>query len=475
MKKLLIGIFLFCFIYQINGQEIKIIKGGVTDSIPVPGQSDSISYSFYAPSDYDPARKWPVVFAFDPEGRGSGTANLFRMAAEEQGYVVVSPNINLKKEPIDTIVNTSVSIMQSVLSNFPVDASLVYTAGLGEGAQVASTVPIFYKKTAGVMAIGNSFVNPDYIDRSNPYMFIGLAGDKDYMVYRIEDFLRFYDDLDFPTDVYYFEGKEDTWPQARVVSNAMTGFTLNAIKNNKREANEEFIRKLFQNELDYAEQLRRTRKYYKAYEKLDRMEEKYEDFGLEDEIKDLMKEVKRSNGFRSQRRDFRQAVTYEKEQQDEYEYLLRSDIMSINFENIGWWAYQVDELNKLKDSPNEAKANMAYRLHGYLDFLSKQRYDAIQASESSINIKIFISVLRTAIAKNDPEAYIKIISLASSDGDYETALLYLEDLLKTGYEDVESLYNIDGTLSLRLTPEFNELIKKYLGESRFYQGESSEN
>ena len=248
----------------------------------------------------------------------------------------------------------------------------------------------------------------------------------------------------------------------------MTGFTLEAIRQGKREAGEDFIRKLYEEELAYVETLRRTRQYYSAYEKLERMEEKYENYDFEDAIKDKQKEIKDIKGFRSQRNDFRQATSAEKEMQREYEYSLGSDLMTVNFQNIGWWAYQVDELEKLKENSSEAKVNMAYRLLGYLDFVSKREYDAIMASRAKIDTKIFISVLRTALNKKDPEAYLNIISLAAADGDYETALLYLEDLLKTGYDDMESLYNIEGALDLTFSPEYNTIVKKYLGKSKFF-------
>lgn len=189
----------------------------------------------------------------------------------------------------------------------------------------------------------------------------------------------------------------------------------------------------------------------------------------------LEEAMKRTDGFKSQRRDFKQATSFEKQQQAEYEYLLRSDIMTANFQNIGWWAYQVDELQKLKNGSNKANINTAYRLHGYLDFLTKREFDNIIKAEVPIDTKIFISVLRTAINKNDPEAYLKIISLAGSDGDYETALLYLEDLLKTGYSDMESLYNLDGALDLQFSSEYNQIIKKYLGESKFFSENTTEN
>jgi len=474
MKKLLLAVFTIFICSHLSSQEYRIVKGGVTDSLPIPSASSN-TYALYTPSDYSSEKKWPVIFVFDPEGRGATTANLFRAAAENQKYLIASSNIKLKSKPIDTIINSAAAMMNEVLNSLPVDTTNVYTAGMGEGAQVGSALPLIYNQMAGVMAVGNSFVNPQYLDKSKPYMFIGIAGNKDYMVYEIESYLKFYDDLDFTTDVYYFDGKEDEWPEASVISNAISGFTLEAIKRGIRKRNEEFIQQLYDSEIAYTETLRRTRNYYAASEKLNRMEEKYEGFGFEDDLKERIKAIKRTDGFKSQRRDFKQATSFEKQQQAEYEYLLRSDIMTANFQNIGWWAYQVDELQKLKNGSNKANINTAYRLHGYLDFLTKREFDNIIKAEVPIDTKIFISVLRTAINKNDPEAYLKIISLAGSDGDYETALLYLEDLLKTGYSDMKSLYNLDGALDLQFSSEYNQIIKKYLGESKFFSENTTEN
>lgn len=465
MKKYIFTSFLIFFLFQLSAQELRISKGAVTDSISIPGKSGT--FAIYLPTSYTAEKKFPLLMVFDPQGRGQNTLNLFRTAAEEQGYILVSPNLNLKREPIDSIVNSATSMMYSIFNSFNVDENQIFAAGMAEGAQVASTLPLFYKKLAGIMAIGNSFVNPKYLDKTSPYTFIGIAGRKDYMLYEIEAYLKFYDDIDFPTYAYYFDGKEDEWPSSEVVNHAVSGFTLQAIKNGHRPAVAEFIQKLYHNELDEVEQLRRKLELYNAYEKLERMEEKYGEFGYEDAIEEKMKDIKKIPGFREQRRDFKQAVNTEKYQQGEYDYLLQTDIMTTNFKNIGWWAYQVDELNKLKNSSNEARANMAYRLHGYLDFVTKRKFDKIIASDLPIETKIFISVLRTAIEKNDPEAYLKIIELAGSDGDYETALLYLEDLLRTGYDNYEALYNIPGILDLKFSKEYNEIIKKYFGTAKY--------
>ena len=213
MRRLLLATFVLSFL-NISAQEFRIKKGAVTDSLPIPGEKDK-TYALYTPMDYTSEKEWAVIFVFDPQGRGSNTANLFRQAAEEQQYLVISSNLKLKAEPMDSLVKPATAMMNGVLQSFPIDQAQIYTAGMGEGAQLSSALAHIYRNMAGVMAIGNSFVNSNYIDKENPYMFIGLAGKKDYMVYEMENYLKFYDDLDFPTDIYYFDGKEDEWPSTK--------------------------------------------------------------------------------------------------------------------------------------------------------------------------------------------------------------------------------------------------------------------
>jgi hypothetical protein len=43
----------------------------------------------------------------------------------------------------------------------------------------------------------------------------------------------------------------------------------------------------------------------------------------------------------------------------------------------------------------------------------------------------------------------------------------LEELLKNGFKDKTALYSLEHTALLRITPEFNELVAKYLKEPRY--------
>ncbi|MCM4158050.1 hypothetical protein [Gramella sp. AN32] len=466
MKNFLLSIFVISS-FLANAQDFRFIKGSVTDSLPI-NLEKSATFALFAPSNYTSEKEWPVLFVFDPLGRGKSSANLFRNVAENQGYLIISSNINIKEKPLDSVVNMATTMFNTVFKSLPVNKQMVYSAGLSEGAQIASSLPIFYPDVSGVLAIGNSLLDRKSINKKKPFMFIAMGGKRDYMIYEMELYLKFFDDIDFPTDVYYYDGKEDEWPDPQILENAVSSFSLQAVKDGHRTKDENFVAILYKSQVDYAERLRRQLNYYDSYEVLERIEKRFEDFGYEDQTEDMLKELKRSDGFKKQRNNFRQITSYERTQQDEYEYLLKNDIYNADFQNIGWWAYQIDEIDKIIDNSDALKSNMASRLKGYLDFITKKNFDQIIASNAGIDYKIYISVLRTAINKSDPEAYLKIISLAGADGDDQTALLYLEDLLKTGFSDIEALYNIPGALNLTFTKEYNALIKQYLGESKYF-------
>ena len=76
-------------------------------------------------------------------------------------------------------------------------------------------------------------------------------------------------------------------------------------------------------------------------------------------------------------------------------------------------------------------------------------------------------MLKTVVNPKDYDSYLKIISHSAKVNDTGTALFYLEEVLKNGYTDRASLYKLDDTALLRLTPEFNAVVAKYLKDARY--------
>ncbi len=473
MKKIPFLILLLAFIPQFgNSQDLEIPLGKIVDSIPITDTTAN-SFALYLPQNFNKEKQWPVIFVFDPQGRGSGATQLFRAVAEEQSYIIAASNLNLKKDSLKNNINKIGPFINQVDGMLSIDREQVYVAGLSEGGQLAGALPFIYNNIAGVLAVENAWINTQYLNANNKFMFSAVACDSNNTLFVLEEIKAYLDKRNFPTEMNYYSCEDKVeWPVADVIQNAVAGFTLNAMKEGKRPQDQELVKKLFTEEAEYAEVLRRTRNYYQAFEKLKQIEDKYDDFDLDIDLRDQIRNTRRNKAFRQQRRDYRSVVVEEKNKQEEYIYYMETDVVTSNFENIGWWAAQVEELKENEEKYSGSKQKMANRLQGFLDNLSKNYYDAYVNSQADSRSKIFVSILRTIFDKDDPEAYLNIIKIAGHDGDHETALLYLEDLLKTGFDDLEALYDIEGILDLKLSEEYNSKIREYLGEAKYYRAES---
>ena len=69
----------------------RLTKGQITEGIAC-ARDPSQTYSVFVPLTYDAGRKQPALLVFDPRGRGTLAAEIFRPAAERLGWIVISSN-----------------------------------------------------------------------------------------------------------------------------------------------------------------------------------------------------------------------------------------------------------------------------------------------------------------------------------------------------------------------------------------------
>lgn len=465
MKKLIL-VFVLCGLQAGFSQELTLRKGVVIDTLSI---NDSIAetYSIYLPTSFTPEKTWPVIFVFDTNGRGNQATQLFRQAAEEQGYIIAASNNIREKETLLDNVKIGTRLMYTVFNYFPIDKNMVYTSGFAEGAKVASVMPTVFPVVKGVLAVGDVWVNVDYINNQAKFYFLGMAGYRDHKFNAVEETAQFLKRAKLQSEFYPYDGGGE-WPPAEVLNNAIGTLTLEAMAKDHRPKDLAMIEGLFQSELETADGLRRGMQFYKANELLEIMDRKYALYGKSSMLKEKMKELRKERLYKNQYRDYTNAAAKEADLLERYYYFFNEDVSSANFENLGWWSQQIKELRDLQEGNNIAEAEMAHRLEGQLRDLAKNTFLELKDANAAIDPMVFTAILQTIFDKQDPEGYRHIISLSSQDGDYYTALLYLEDLLKTGYDDMESLYEIPGTLDIKMSPEYNSIVKQYLGSSKYY-------
>ena len=456
----------FGVVLSSTAQQLTLKKGAITDFIKV---HDSLQESFalYLPSTFDTKKKWPVIFVFDMQGRGKQVLSMFAEAAEEEGYILAASNNTRDSLSISKNILISNRMFNVVYSLFPIQKDRSYTAGFSNGARFASLVPTFIKEVEGVISCGSPMANIEVLSSKYPFHFIGLVGNGDYNYPEMLVVEKLLNKLKFLNQVLVFKGGHQ-WPNKEYLVKAMRIFTFSAMAKGEIAKNDSLIKRTYNQNLIEANALVNNNTPLLADNLLKRMISIYRPYMNIDSLKESRKTLRKSKLFRTQNRNQNAIFFKESLIKEDYEYYLEEDIITYNYNNLGWWNYQMGELKKYDTSANVLEQQMGERLHGYINALIEDTVDAVRA-EPTIDLEalILLYMLKTITAPKGYDAYLKVISNSAKMEDYGTALFYLEELLKNGYTNKTELYALKNTALLRITPEFNEIIKKYFTEARY--------
>ena len=95
------------------------------------------SYALYLPSHYVAGKRWPIVYAFDPDGRGNIPVELMQAAAERYGYIVVGSN-NSRNGSWKVETDAAQAMLEDTHARLAIDDRRIYFAGFSGGARVAA-------------------------------------------------------------------------------------------------------------------------------------------------------------------------------------------------------------------------------------------------------------------------------------------------------------------------------------------------
>ncbi|MEQ8219718.1 MAG: alpha/beta hydrolase [Arenibacter sp.] len=465
MKKIILFLFLGAGLLG-NSQQMTLKKGVVIDSI---GVKDSISESFslYIPTSFEMDKNWPILFVFDMEGRGRQAIRMFIGAAEKQGYILAaSNNVNDTLTTSQNILITG-RMFNDVIKILPVQKNRIYSAGFDSGARFASVLPIFVKGISGVISSGAVYPNMDILDTNNLFHFIGIVGKEDYAYPEMLAGSSTMGRLKFPNQLLVFNGGHE-WPNTQYLGKALEIFNLSAMAKGQSEKDETYINDTYAQNLKDINLLIGSNRLIQADNLLDEVISVYRVLKDSDSLKKIKRELKKNKLFKTMTRNENNTLLKESFIKEDYVYYLEEDLATYNYNNLGWWIYQMDELKKYDNSKIEAEREMGKRLLGYVNALIEDNIDIVNSgTQVDQEVLSLLWMLKTITDPTDHSYYLKIISNSAKMEDYGTSLFYLEELLKKGYMDKAELYSLENTALLRITPEFNEIVAKYLKDARY--------
>ena len=245
-------------------------------------------------------------------------------------------------------------------------------------------------------------------------------------------------------------------------------FTLAAMGKNIVPKDSSYVENAYQQDIHKLDELQKSRKLLLAEQYLGEMMSMYGAHKNLDSLRLVLKDLRKDKLFRAMKRSENAAFLKESLLKEDYQYYMEEDVMNHNFNNLGWWNYQMGEVNKFVSGTDIYEKQMGNRLLGFANALAEDNINFVQSEELvDEDALAFLYMLKTILEPNNFDYYLKIISLSSKNEDFGTALFYLEEALKKGFKDKDKLYSLEDTALFRITPEFNNLVSKYLKDARY--------
>jgi predicted esterase len=212
----------------------------------------SISYVYYLPSGYTPAKQWPVVFVFDPGRRGALAAELFREPAETYGWIVVSSNNTSSSDDWPPNAKAINATTADARQRFAIDPKRVYAAGMSGGAIMAWTLAQSSGAVAGV--IGCSGRLSDNQTANIRFDWFGTAGLADFNYTETRAIESALAAAHARYRVEVFDGGHE-WPPKELIGQAVEWMELQAMRRGTKPRDDAFVARMLQQDLAAADAL----------------------------------------------------------------------------------------------------------------------------------------------------------------------------------------------------------------------------
>jgi pimeloyl-ACP methyl ester carboxylesterase len=214
----------------------------LTPGVIVPQQTCAAqpdqSYALYLPSHYATSRFWPIIYVFDPDGRGNIPVELMKDAAERYGYIVVGSN-NSRNGAWKLEGDAAKAMWDDTHARLAIDDHRVYFAGFSGGARVAAVLAQRCKCAAGVLLDGAGF-GGEPPSAENRFAVFAAVGTFDFNYPELTDLDEKLEQAQFPHILRHFDGPHD-WAPAPVMDEALAWFRLIAMKENHEARDDSFI------------------------------------------------------------------------------------------------------------------------------------------------------------------------------------------------------------------------------------------
>lgn len=445
----------FCCARIVSQQQSQFPLGEIVERVADTDNPEQ-SYALFLPPDYTPVKKWPILYAFDPGGRGSVPVKLFEESARQFGWIVVGSNSSRNGIDIGPIVKDFWADTHQKLS---IDERRVYTTGFSGGARVASAVGLSYRgAVAGVIAASGGPPPTFNVSAAKDLDFFGTAGTEDFNFPEMQQLKRRLDEVGVRNRLVVFAGGHE-WPPADICGEALRWMEVQAMKSGARAKDDPLIDLLLTAKTKTARDYETEKKLYESYREYEALITEFR--GLRETSEFAAAAERLSNS-----KEVKAAIKSERAEEEDQANLserIRSLIAklqdaSIYAETMSELKYALSDLTKKSEAnKNLAEQRVARRV---LQSLLVQIYEEAFALKQKKNYALIPPKmeLATLIKPKDPRVFYELAAAYARIGNKGRATAALSQAIERGFSDLVRIEQNEDFAALKDDPGYKKLI-----------------
>jgi hypothetical protein len=444
-----------------------VCQAGKEPSLPVGGKIEDVacdadpaqSYALYLPSTYTATKRWPIIYFFDPGGRGRRPLELYKDIAEKYGFVLAGSN-NSRNFSADESKSVN-AIWQDTHQRLVLDGHLTYASGFSGGARVAGVMALscLQCQIAGVIAHGAGYPT-NWGEAKDKLLYFFAVGDQDFNWSEVMMVRRQRQQKGLPYRVRVFSGPHQ-WAPAAVMADAVEWLVLREMRSGDRPLDTAFIDQMLskmQAEAGGAEKANDAIAQLNAYESL------VSDFaGLRDvaESEKKLEALKKSATLKAALKNEQEQIADQSALESEVSTKLHAYMSGTADDDITLGNDLLQSILRLKDQAEHAK-NATKRL------ISRRAFDevwvaGVESGQQELESRHFATAeacfdLMSKV-RNDPWPVLLLAETHASAGNRKRAMRDLQEAVRRGLTDASVIESNDRLQVLKADPEFQKLVQ----------------
>jgi predicted esterase len=418
----------------------------------------SQTYALYLPSTYTTAQRWPIIYLFDPGGRGRRPVELYKDLAEKYGFILAGSN-NSKNFGPDESKSVN-AIWQDTHLRFALDAHLTYVSGFSGGARVAGLMALTCQQCqiAGVIAHGAGYPT-NWSGAKDKLLYFFAVGNQDFNWAEVMTIRRQREDEGLAYRVRVFPGPHQ-WAPAEVMQDAIEWLLLKAMQAGTRPPDLTMIDHLSHRAQDEAEG---AEKKGDAIAQLAAYRALVSDFaGLKDvsEYENKLAALKKSAALKTALKNERAEMDDQSALENEVSSKMHAYVNGTAADSVTLANDILQAMRRLADdsehSKNETKRMVARRAFDELWVAGIE--NGQQELESRHFEKADACFDLMSKVRDDPWPVLLLAETHAASGNKKLAIKDLREAVRRGLTDAAAIESNDRLQTLKADPDFQKLL-----------------